>query len=639
MGDHMSGIFGIFNKDGAPVEPALLETMRAAMASWGPDGSGLWHSGPCGLGHLLLYNTPEALYEHLPRESDGGRLAITAEARLDNRQELCDLFGIPPPDRPRTPDGSLILQAYEKWGEDCPDHLLGDWSFAVWNPAERRLFVARDHHGNTALFYYQDARRFAFASSRKALFALGVPRRLNELYLAQVLISWQAYHGIQTVDLDIFCLPPAHAMTVTAERLDVQRYWRLENTPELHLPSRADYVEGFREVYAEAVRCRLRSYRPVGVTLSGGLDSGSVAALASRELRRQGKTLPAFTSVPIADVSNTVRPRRFGDETPFARATARHAENIVLHTLPSEHISPVSATRHSLEILDTPAHAPSNAFWIHDIMETAQRKGLGTLLTGQGGNASVSWAGAPQFHSLTTLVRTEGWKGLARRVVPLPLLRAYLQRRADQQTWEHTAIAPDFARRLGLARRRAAAIGQDITLRDTCRRPQDKRLAIIQPGCSQVGALWAMSGASFALEVRDPTLDKRVLAYTLAIPDTVFIGPNGQRRWLIREAMAELLPDEVRLNRRRGLQAADLGHRLLRTAPEMEAALAELAASERVTRYLDVDRMRTVWADLQTRVDAQTTHRAVTILLRGLMAGLFLARPDVRKESCTRGLQ
>ncbi|NOZ51463.1 MAG: asparagine synthetase B [Chloroflexi bacterium] len=627
----MSGIFGLFNKDGAPVDPDLLETMRAAMAYWGPDGGGIWHDGPCGLGQLLLYNTPEALYERLPRKLPQRRLAITAEARIDNRHELCDWFAIPPSERPQTPDSELILLAYEKWGEDCSDHLLGDWSFAIWNSAERRLFLARDHHGNTTLFYCHDAHRFAFASSRKALLALGVPRRLNELYLAQVLTSWPAYHGPTTIDLDIACLPPAHAMSVTPERLDVQRYWYLEHTPALRLPSLDDYVAGFQEVYAEGVRCRLRSYRPVGVTLSGGLDSGSVAALAARELRGQGKTLPAFTSVPIGDVSNTVGTNRFGDETPYAQATAHHAGNIVLHPLTSEHISPVAGIRRSLEMLDTPSHAPSNAFWIQDILETAQQQGLGTLLTGQGGNATISWTGAPEFYSLRALLRQQGWKAVAKRATPPFLLHAYRQRRSDRQTWQGTAIAAGFARRLGLSRRRAAA-SADMTLPDSWRRPQDKRCAIIKPGRSLLGGLWAMNAAAYGLEVRDPTLDKRVLTYTLAIPDSIFAGSNGLDRWLIREAMAGLLPDEVRLNRRRGLQAADLGQRLLRTVPEMDEALAECAGSERVTHYLDVGRMHSVWTNLQVEVNTETAHRAVTVLLRGLMAGLFLAGPAARKE-------
>ncbi len=210
----MSGIFGIFNLNNEPVDEADLTKMTEAMAFWGPDGRGQIASGPVGFGQLMLYNTPEAHLEQLPRQTASG-LLLTAEARIDNRAELCQIFNIPHPDREQTTDSQLIELAYEKWGEACPDHLLGDWSFAIWNPQTHRLFLARDHYGNTALYYFQDANRFIFASSREALLAVGVPRRLNELYLAQVLVNWPAYELERSIDLDIYRLPSAQAMQIT----------------------------------------------------------------------------------------------------------------------------------------------------------------------------------------------------------------------------------------------------------------------------------------------------------------------------------------------------------------------------------------------------------------------------------------
>ncbi len=160
----MSGIFGLIHDAGEAAGLARLQKMQSAMAHWGPDGGGLWRDDHCGLGQCLLYNTPEALHERLPRWVPEARLAITAEARIDNRDELCDYFAIPPAERPTTPDSDLILRAYLKWGEASPEHLLGDWSFAVWHPDERKLFLARDHHGNTSLVYWQQGEQFAFAS-------------------------------------------------------------------------------------------------------------------------------------------------------------------------------------------------------------------------------------------------------------------------------------------------------------------------------------------------------------------------------------------------------------------------------------------------------------------------------------------
>jgi asparagine synthase (glutamine-hydrolysing) len=205
---------------------------------------------------------------------------------------------------------------------------------------------------------------------------------------------------------------------------------------------------------------------------------------------------------------------------------------------------------------------------------------------------------------------------------------------APRLDWSGAAIHADFARRLDLAGRRIAAMGQDITLAESWRGPRDKRFAIIQPGACRGGDLWARQGAAAGLEVRDPTLDKRVMVYSLSVPDPIFDGhvqgDDTIDRWLIRTAMDGLLPDAVRLNRRRGLQAADLAGRLLAEAEAVEQALA-LIARPPASEYLDLAKMRRAWADAQTEATAMSTHRAGTILLRGLMAGLFLV-PDAASE-------
>lgn len=451
---------------------------------------------------------------------------------------------------------------------------------------------------------------------------------------AQLLISWPAYHGPQTIDLDIQRLPPAHALSLSPAGLRTWRYWRLEDTPELRLRRLADYVDGFREVYDQAVRCRLRSHRPVGTTLSGGLDSGSVTALAARALAERGERLTAFTAVPQFDTSRTVGPQRFGDETQFAAATVAHCGNVDHILLDSAGVTPLQGIHRTLALMSEPSHAASNFFWITDLIDQAQARGLGTLLTGQGGNATVSWTGAPGLRSALGALQQSGWskagwKAMLRRGLPLPLLRQIRRWQALRLDWSGAAIHDDFARRLDLAGLRIAAMGADITLNETWRGPRDMRFAIIQPGASRIGDLWARRGGIDGLEVRDPTLDKRVMAYCLSVPDPVFDGDRSRGaqapidRWLIRAAMDGLLPDEVRLNRKRGRQSADLAGRLLAERDAIDQALA-LIDQPPVNGYLDLAKMHRAWADVQAEATAMSTHRAGSILLRGLMAGLFL---------------
>ena len=248
--------------------------------------------------------------------------------------------------------------------------------FAIWDAGERKLFVARDHHGNTGLYYHADSRRFTFASSLKGLLALpDVPNRPDPLTIAKAMTSWPDF-GDRTCNEGILRLLPAHALTVTAEGVEVERYWYLEETPDLRLPSDDEYLDAFLEIYREAVRCRMRCTQPLGVTLSGGLDSGSVAALAARELGKNGQRLPAFSSVPIAPTEGLVG-WHVGDETPFIEATARFIGNVDVNYIDAREVSPVAAIERALFIHDQPLHGVQNMHWVIELMDGSAEAGSG----------------------------------------------------------------------------------------------------------------------------------------------------------------------------------------------------------------------------------------------------------------------
>ena len=631
----MSGIFGIFNRNGKPVSAETIQSMHDAMAYWGPDGSQTWHDGCAGLGQCLLHNTPEARYEQLPRWLPEQKIAFTAAARIDNRDELCALFNIPAGERPTTPDGDLILQAYLKWGEACPDHLLGDWSFGVWHPEDRRVFLARDHHGNTAIYIFSNGSCFAFASCKAALLALPVvPDDLNEMRLAQILVSWPG-DGRQTVHEHIERLPPAHSLRVTPDKLIKHRYWALEDTPLIQRKSTEDYVAEFLDLYTQAVRCCLRSLRPIGTTLSGGLDSSSLTALAARELQEHNRILPAYTSVPLYDVSETVTSNRFGDEFPFASATAQFAGNVEITKITARNVSPITGMKRTLAIHQAPGHAAGNAFWLVDLMQTAQDAGIGTLLTGQGGNATISWTGQRPAERLGMLLHQRAIAKAVKQHLLRPVVPQWAWRRLriwkDSGKWQlpeqpwlpYSAINPQLAQELHLAEQMKKA-GHDPFFMADMKTPLQRRILTISPGKSIVGSKWAENGAGFDMEARDPTVDKRLMTYCLSIPDEIYIDKSGSDRRLIRQAMVGLLPDEVRLNQKRGRQAADVGYHIIRHAGEMDDVLSELRKSHRAATVLDLPRMTTVFQNLQEEVNLQSTRDSGTILLRGIMVGLFL---------------
>ncbi|MBF0227728.1 MAG: asparagine synthetase B [Desulfobacterales bacterium] len=623
----MRGIFGIFQRDGKPVEPLRIDTMCKAMENWTPNGCSIWRDGCSSLGQGRLDAT-QMNNDRLYVEADA-KFVFTAQARIDNRKELLTDLGLYQPQALAISDAELIRQSYLRWGEDCVQRIYGDWSFAAYHPLECKLFLARDHYGRTALYYYEDPHIFVFASSRKALLKLNLaPLKMDELYLGQVVISWPAYHDGRTVYSHIKRLPPAHCMTVTPKGLNIRLYWDMQNVTELRLPNRQDYVSAFKEIFFEAVKARLRTTdnaAKIAVTLSGGLDSGSVAVTAAHFLQAQGRRLTAYTSVPLSETQIYIGKERFGDEFFFAQATALRAGNIDLYPITTANINPIQGIRHMLQIRNEPAHAAGNFFWMHDLMQTAMENDCRVLLTGQSGNGSISWIGSIFSQPLAFQLRHFGWRWVKEAIkyyAPVSILQKYQKIRiTTDNMWQSSSINPDFAKRINLFDQ---MLSNPYSFSFPKQSPLERRFAFIHPGRSLIGSLWAENSAAYGLEILDPTSDVRVMTFTLSVPDSIFMDSRtGLDRWLIREAMKNYLPDEVRLNRKRGRQAADLVPRLRKCAAEVEAVLEELEKGI-ASFYLNIPYMRKVWQMIQTQDTPEAFHKSITILTRGIMAGLFV---------------
>jgi asparagine synthase (glutamine-hydrolysing) len=261
-------------------------------------------------------------------------------------------------------------------------------------------------------------------------------------------------------------------------------------------------------------------------------------------------------------------------------------------------------------------------FWILELLETANAQGCGVVLTGQFGNAVTSWWGSVRSQPLAFQLRKLGVGGLAKatlkRTLPRSLLVARWRRMLDPEWIRLTALRPEFAERLRLFERRLEDPGESP------RSPLEERFRMLKPGRSLDGTFRAALGAAHQLEMRDPTADLRLVSYMLSVPDEVFIDPRtGTDRWLIREAMRGRLPDAVRLNRRLGVQAADVVPRLRATAGEVEGALEEISNGP-AAAYLDIPHMRGTWNTIKRDDTPDAFRKAVTVLTRGIMAGLYV---------------
>ncbi|NJN18498.1 MAG: lasso peptide isopeptide bond-forming cyclase [Oscillochloris sp.] len=369
----MSAIAGIVYGDGRPVDQHKLAQMAHALAHRGPDGSGSWSGNGAGLGHQMLWTTPESLYERLPLVNRRGGLVITADARIDNRTELISTLGLSDREPGIIGDSELILAAYERWAERCAEHLLGDFAFAIWDERARTLFCARDHFGVRPFYYHYSPNYFAFATEIKALLALPeVPRRINKAKIADYLLVFHE-DRVSTFYTDIVRLPPGHCLLVRDGQVRTWGYWALELPPELRLKSDDQYAEGYRAVFTEAVRCRMRSAFPLGSMLSGGLDSSSITCVARSIAREQGLD-------PIQTFSAIFDEVKASDERPFINAVLDQGD-LVANFTHGDQVTPLGDLTQVLRHEDEPFFAP-NLFVNWAMWEQANRQGYGCFSTG-----------------------------------------------------------------------------------------------------------------------------------------------------------------------------------------------------------------------------------------------------------------
>jgi asparagine synthase (glutamine-hydrolysing) len=483
-----------------------------------------------------------------------------------------------------------------------------------------------------------------FGSSRKALLAMPeVPRRLNELRLAQHLAFWVTDGGATMHD-GIFRLPPGHQLIATESSFRVERYWHPEALPEVRLRDDREYVESFLERYDAAVRARIRTTRRVVTTLSSGLDSGSVTALAARALESNRDVITAFTSVPrFASISETV-PRLVVDEWPLAQLVAKRSGIDDHRKLPADGVTTLAAFERSLFLHDEPEYGSSNLHWIIALLEQSRDAGAGVLLSGQLGNGGVSWSGDQQrpIRSFLSGHWLDAWRALRvfqrsrrtslARATYAQIVRPLMARAevfAFHRCWSDAPvhvemIAPHFAQRIGIADRMRAAAYDPMQILD----PRAQQLRVLLPEINPIGAIWHEAAAGFGFDMLDPTADVRLLEFCLSIPDEQF-SRGAQDRWLMRRAMEGVLPPEVQWNVRRGSQGADLSLRMRADAGSLDEAVTRLSASPIVNEYLDVPLMQKRWQQVRDGSAIQAFATA-PFFARTLLFALFLDGADFR---------
>ena len=479
---------------------------------------------------------------------------LAADARLDDRDGLCDALVVAGAERAPLADAELILRAWLRWGQDCPRHLLGDYAFGLWDARRRTLFCARDHIGARPFYYALPEEGIAFASAVEAVLAVpGVSHALDEAVVASHLTRGPIDDS-RTFFAAVRKLPPGHALCVEwtplgRRRTRIARYWHPEHAPVAAPASDDIYAEQFRHLYALAVRDRLRGCEvgTVGVHLSGGLDSSSIAVHAARELKAQGQPPPlAFSWLPALEGA----PPKAEHAREYALVDAICAQEglQVVHGAPS--------AADVLDVLQRDGALPGTHAHINEeiVQRHAAARGVRVLLSGWGGDECVSFHGRGHWQALLLSAR---WRRLAAECrdqdeaaarfllrIALSLLHPALPNilsrlRRGLPVRRRWLIDPAFARR---TKPPAASAWREIGVRRT-------QLGLLQAGhLAERIEGWVASGTRRGIEYRYPLLDRRLLEFALGLPPEQFRrGRWG--RWLFRHGCTPMLPAEVCWNR------------------------------------------------------------------------------------------
>lgn len=549
----MGGFAVIYNLDGRPADQSTFERMLSAIAHRGPDGCGRWIQGPLAMGYQMFHTTPEATREAQPLAYPDGRYRMVFDGRVDNRDDLIAQIR----DRGETlrndTDADLVLRAYQCFGADAPLRIIGDFAFIIWDAAKRELFCARDPIGVRPFHYYYDGRTFIAATELQQIFAdPSVPSEPDEGVIGEYL------SGILKGREDTFYrhikrLPAAHRMTVNASRRTIRAYFDLDPQKQIRYRDDREYAEHFREIFGEAVRCRMRAIGGIGAHLSGGLDSTSVVGMANL-LRREGKVADApFETFSLLFDHPDLDERSYIFETvEMLGLTANYPAPV-----PVDLPMCAETVRRFRDFAEYPNGGMWNRLW-----QAAHDKGLRVLLSGTG---SDEWMTGSAY-VYADLLCARDWPTLWRRVredsrtftnshhrnaadfflryalwpMMSPAVRK-LGRRLRGKSSVPDFINPAFAKRIALSdrlesepRRRAGESFGQYTLSESF------TSGWVAHGFDS----FDRSNARFGIEERHPFHDRRLYEFLIAIPDDQR-ARDSRRKYILRNAMRGLIPDSV----------------------------------------------------------------------------------------------
>jgi asparagine synthase (glutamine-hydrolysing) len=643
----VSAIFGILRFDGSDASERDLERMGNTLAHCSPDGRKFVIHDTVGLGHCLMRVNNEDMFEAQPLRDREAGLTLVADCRVDNREELAEAFGLSAADIRDMPDSAFILRAYKTWGEDCAEHLLGDFAFALWDARAKKLVLGRDHMGQRICHYHCGKDFFAFATEIRALWTLpDVPRNLNEAQIGRRLLRDPTRPAGVTFFENVYGLTAGTVMRIVADgQQSTKIYWQPRADQAHENQNEKYYVTAYRQILTEAVACRLRRLAwPAALSMSGGFDSTAIAGLAGPMVTAQGRKLIAVSSVLEEGYHGPLR---------NARPWVERAWRTMPHLDVRYFVRGQETALTDLEkwFVQTGLPPFEDHYVITGLAKLAAGAGARLMMDGHGGDYTINPRGggalawflrkrhiARFLRELRPYMRMSGrtaWQtfkhDIVKNLLPVPVMRAWrFKQRGFVSLQTVRGVSPDFARDLiqrglvdpkrllGMPRNRADMRARmvEVLLRTYC-----------QASHPPVDLIAAVHGMAFTR----PFLDKRVVELGLAIPESLYVK-DGQVRYLACRALADIYSSALTSRHRPNDPNDPDFSAMLRSIEEpIRREIERMAGNRKLSAMIDFTTLRGTMARPAHENQQDIDSKAVSPL-RAVLVARFIewARRDNR---------
>lgn len=533
----MCGICGIFNLDKKPVTEVPIKAMMLSMKHRGPDDEGIFVDNNIGLGFVRLSIIDLSSAGHQPMMSDDGRYVLVFNGEIYNYLELRDELITKGHIFKTKTDTEVLLKSYIEWGEDCLQRFNGMWAFVIYDRINKSLFGARDRYGIKPFYYYYDESDFVFASDINSIVKLMKNKiSVNNQSVLDYLVFNRTDQSQQTFYTQIVKLAHGHLFSLDEKGLKLKKWYNLRD--QLVNPFRSS--EEFLDIFISSINLRLRSDVPVGVCLSGGLDSSSIVSTLVKK----------FNKNDFHTFSAVYNPGEQGDETKFINLY-RHQLTNMHYTTPTAQ-SLLKDTEDFIYAIGEPIPS-TGPYAQYKVMQLAKEHVVVTL-DGQGADEQL--AGYHYFFGFyfKELLRKGNVSKFVREIIcylnqhkSIYGLKTmlYFLLPANSRTYlranEYGYLNKDFSSQYLLSNQISDGLYASSSLQDSLINHFEYKLEHLLK--------WEdRNSMHFSMEARVPFLDYRLVERTLATQSDMIIK-NGITKHILRDAMKEILPEEIRLRR------------------------------------------------------------------------------------------